>query len=99
MTVCVRWQLWLPDSPRWLMFSGRGRQDAQMAVQRLRGKFAAPAAVEAEVQSISTSALQRQRSAGDILGLCQNRDSETACVSRADCSSGFQSPRLGGDHI
>lgn len=46
-------QFWLPDSPRWLMLSGRGKGAAQSAVERLRGRFADAAIVQNEVDEMA----------------------------------------------
>ncbi len=54
-------QLWLPDSPRWLLLSGRGRGQAEVAVERLRGKYAEPGTVRAELEEMVAANQQNQR--------------------------------------
>ena len=52
---CV--QTWLPDSPRWLLLSGAGRQAAATALSRARGRYGSDAAsVGAEIAAMERAA-------------------------------------------
>jgi len=54
-------QLWLPDSPRWLLLSGKGKPQAQAAVERLRGRHAEPEVVRGEIEEMAAANQQNQR--------------------------------------
>lgn len=61
----LKWlQAWLPDSPRWLMLAGKGKDAATKATKRLRGSFGSNAAVQTEVEGIiaSTRSSSQQKS-------------------------------------
>ena len=59
-------QLWLPDSPRWVLLSGRGRAAAQAAVEKLRGRFAAQEVIDAEVdQMVATTSTGKPSASKD----------------------------------
>ncbi len=50
-------QTWLPDSPRWLLLSGAGRQAAATALARARGRFGSDAeSVGAEIAAMERAA-------------------------------------------
>jgi hypothetical protein len=52
-----RRQTWLPDSPRWLLLSGAGRQAAAAALARARGRYGSDAAsVGAEIAAMERAA-------------------------------------------
>ena len=48
-------QVWLPDSPRWLLLSGAGKARAEQDLVRARGSRADPAAVQRELAGIEKS--------------------------------------------
>lgn len=48
-------QIWLPDSPRWLLLSGAGKSRAERDLVRARGSSADPAAVQRELAGIESS--------------------------------------------
>ena len=48
-------QVWLPDSPRWLLLSGAGKARAEQDLVRARGSRADPAAVQRELAGIENS--------------------------------------------
>ena len=48
-------QVWLPDSPRWLLLSGAGRARAEQDLVRARGARADAAAVQRELAGIENS--------------------------------------------
>jgi hypothetical protein len=62
-------QLWLPDSPRWLLLSGKGKLQAQAAVERLRGKYADPAVVSEEIEEMAATNQQNQRKTSEFYRL------------------------------
>ena len=50
-------QTWLPDSPRWLLLSGAGRQAAATALSRVRGRYGSDAvSVGAEIAAMERAA-------------------------------------------
>ena len=53
-------QLWLPDSPRWLLLSGAGKLQAEKDLVRARGSTADPAAVQKELAGIEKSVREAQ---------------------------------------
>lgn len=59
--VCFLVQLWLPDSPRWLLLNGASRDKAEAALVRARGKFGADAErIRGEFSAIARSVTEAQ---------------------------------------
>ncbi|KAK9819163.1 hypothetical protein WJX81_007550 [Elliptochloris bilobata] len=64
---------WLPDSPRWLLLSGAGRQAAANALSRARGRYGSDAAtVSTEIAAMERAA-ERSGDNPGVLGLFQGR--------------------------
>ncbi|KAK9818055.1 hypothetical protein WJX72_006373 [[Myrmecia] bisecta] len=65
---------WLPDSPRWLLLSGAGRDRAAAALTRARGKYGDDkAAVDAEISGMIRSAEESASQSGSM-SLFQKRN-------------------------
>ena len=50
------WQAWLPDSPRWLLFSGAPREQVFTSLSRCRGMYSSEEATEKELASMNATA-------------------------------------------
>lgn len=62
-------QAWLPESPRWLLLSGAGRDAAAAALVRAEGRRAAdPRVVEAELDGIAAASGGATGGLGQLLG-------------------------------
>ena len=55
-------QAWLPDSPRWLLLSGNGREEAEGALRRAWGKYGNDSScVRTELARIESSVEECQK--------------------------------------
>ena len=60
-------QSWLPDSPRWLLLSGKGAPAASAALARARGKYGTNSvAIDAEIAGIEESIAETRALDEDI---------------------------------
>lgn len=58
-------QIWLPDSPRWLLLAGKGRGAAEGALSRAWGKFGSDSTlVKAEVSNMLLTVTEGAKAAG-----------------------------------
>ena len=58
-------QAWLPDSPRWLLFSGAPREEVFQSLSRCRGMYSNEEATEQELAKMNATAQEGPPSEGE----------------------------------